>query len=278
VIAKIKINLEVRYQTEASWITINNPVGTNNGILNIKIDNNNSKSIPKTASILIIAENSLYSPQIITINYIAKHNICNQNNFILDSINGSISSSSDYVIIGNPGDNNNTGAAYIYKRDGNFWTEDIKLDPPKNEPESIFGRYVAISINYAVISYNNALIIYKKEQDNWSKHYEIKCITTPKSVSMNDNYIMFAVKSGDLSVLIGQAYIYKRNGESWSKEVELIEHTDNVPLAFGSSVSINQKYAVIGDSFAGIFHGTVYVSKNEGDHWIDSFRLQSSDR
>ena len=66
----------------------------------------------------------------------------------------SVSISGDYALIGASGNNengSNSGAAYVFHRSGNNWTEQAKLLASDGAAEDRFGSSVSISGEYALI-------------------------------------------------------------------------------------------------------------------------------
>jgi hypothetical protein len=96
-----------------------------------------------------------------------------------DHFGNSVSIDGDYVIVGSSLDDDlgeDSGAAYIFKREGKSWQLQTKLTAPNGEERDYFGRSVSISGDYVVVG-------------------------TPYDDDSGDN--------------AGCAYIFKRNGTKW---------------------------------------------------------------
>ena len=132
----------------------------------------------------------------------------------------------DYAVIGAPGGPWSTifeGAAYIYKRDSSIWIQDTKLLADDWSPLDYFGESVSISGDYVIVG---------APQDN------------------------------DMGSYSGSAYIFKRNGLAWSQYIKFTAGDGETFDRFGSAVSLNSEFAVIGapdDDDNGFNSGSAYI-------------------
>ncbi len=152
--------------------------------------------------------------------------------------------SGDYIIVGAWGDQDQgalTGSAYIYLYDGSGWNQQTKLTASDAAGGDQFGLDVAISGDYAIVgAYGN-----------------------------DDN--------GENS---GSAYIYKRDGTTWSEQQKLLAGNGSEFDEFGISVSISDSYAVVGADVTdeeGENSGSAYLFRREDSLWTESLRLTAGD-
>ena len=146
----------------------------------------------------------------------------------------------DYAIMGAPGDNSYKGSAYIFKRDGASWTQQAKLLASDGAYDDEFGYSVSINGDYAIIGAS----------------YD------------NDN-----------GFCSGSAYIFKRDGTSWTQQAKLLA-SDGIPYdEFGISVSIDGDYAIIGADghMKDFLNGSAYIFKRDGTNWNEEAKLLASD-
>ena len=71
-----------------------------------------------------------------------------------DYFGGAVSMSGDYAIIGNMYDDvsySNSGSAYIFKRYGNKWFQEVRINASDLEASDNFGQSVSISGDYAIV-------------------------------------------------------------------------------------------------------------------------------
>lgn len=119
----------------------------------------------------------------------------------------------------------NSGSAYIFKRDGAAWTQQSKLTASDGTTNDNFGRAVSISSNSVIIG------------------------------APNDD------ENGGSS---GSAYIFTGNESGWERQVKLTASDGAAEDVYGWSVSIADRYAIVGaylDDDNGSQSGAAYVYK-----------------
>ena len=156
----------------------------------------------------------------------------------------SVSTHGDYALIGAYFDDENgecSGSAYVFKRDGNNWSEQDKLIASDGATYDQFGYKVSIYEDYALIG----------------AHWD------------DDN--------GEGS---GSAYVFKRDGNNWIQQAKLMASDGAANDHFGYSVSIYKDYALIGahrDDDNGNYSGSAFIFKRDGHNWIEQAKLLASD-
>ena len=194
----------------------------------------------------------------------------------------SVSISGDYAIIGASGDEDNgsdSGSAYIFKRDGESWNEQIKLNASDGAAYDHFGISVSMSGSYAIvgaeydddngINNSGSAYIFRYDGESWSEQAKLTASDGAVgdcfgySVSISGDYaIVGAVHDDDNGDSSGSAYIFKLCGESWSEHVKLTASDGNYGDRFGNSVSTSGAYAIIGayaDGDNGDLSGSAYI-------------------
>jgi hypothetical protein len=235
----------------------------------------------------------------------------------------SVSISGDYAIVGASSEDedasgNNTltgaGSAYIFKWDGTNWSQQSKLVADRAANVQ-FGVSVSISGDYAIVganyeatdaSGNNYLLdagsayIFKRDGTNWSQ--EAKLVASDRALESNFGFSVSI--SGDYAIVgafseakdasgnnplndAGSAYIFKRDGTSWSQQAKLVASDRAVHDYFGWNVSISGDYAIVGaysededasgnNTLTGA--GSAYIFKWDGTSWTQEAKLVASDR
>ena len=144
-----------------------------------------------------------------------------------DQFGVSVSISGDVAIVGAPFDDGNaadTGAAYIFNRNGDTWVQHAKITAKDADEKDQFGNAVSI--------YHNIAIVGAKFDDELG----------------ND---------------AGAAYSFLREGDAWvQKKKVTIEAKDAQPeirVHLGISVSIRSQFAIVGGEVADADVGAAYI-------------------
>jgi len=141
-----------------------------------------------------------------------------------------------------------SGVVHIFRRSGTIWTEEAML--LANDP----GQKDRFGISMGLTQDGNTLVVGASRNDD-------ACPENPDCDS-------------------GSAYIFQRNGTTWTEEAKLIPSDLNELDRFGGQVRINGNTAVIGSrqSFVGdIRAGSVYVFERVGSTWTETAKLTASD-
>ena len=142
-------------------------------------------------------------------------------------------------INGNQGSNakENSGAAYVFVRSGSVWSQQAYLKAANTDMGDLFGSTVAIAGDTVVVgaSYegSKATGIGGDQGDN----------SAPES---------------------GAAYVFVRNGTTWSQQAYLKAANANAGDHFGSSVAIDGDTVVVGAS--GTYSMATGIDGNQGDN------------
>ena len=154
-----------------------------------------------------------------------------------DRFGWSVSMDGDYAVVGAYNDDDrgtNSGAAYIFKRDGTTWTQQAKFTAADAAAEDQFGWSVCLNGDYAVVGANcdddlgnnsGSAYIFKRVGTTWSQAAKLTATDVAAgdrfgfSVSINGDYALAgAFQNDDHGTDSGSAYIFKRNGTTWSQQ------------------------------------------------------------
>ena len=217
-----------------------------------------------------------------------------------DLVGSSVSISGDYAVIGAQRDDDagySSGSAYIFKRDGSNWIQQAKLTASDAKSFDNFGISVSISGDYAIIgavenyvggSYSGSAYIFKRDGSNWIQQAKLTASDTAAynyfglSVSISDDIaIVGSYGDKDGGSYSGAAYIFKRDGTSWTQQAKLKAGDPDSYDYFGKSVSISGDYAIVGSygKYDGeiLPTGAVYIFKRDGSNWTQQAKLKASD-
>lgn len=212
----------------------------------------------------------------------------------------SVAKSGNYMVVGAVTDDSltvaDTGAAYVFARQGAFWVEEQKLTAIGAAPFDLFGNSVAISPIFIVVgapssdgpqsgpaldARGSAHVFVKQGTGFWVEHQTlIASDAAPfdqfgSSVAIDGNTLVVGARSGQT------AYVFTWQGGVWVEEQKLTASNTASLIAANSFVAINQDTVVVGapsdTGSAGQEQGAAYVFVNQGGVWTEQQKLIASD-
>lgn len=208
----------------------------------------------------------------------------------------SVSHYEDTVIVGAKGHNSYYGQAYIFRNTGGTWSETAILNASDGAAYASFGTSVSLYEDTALIgadlakTYSGQAYVFKNNGGTWS---EIAILSASDkaayagfgtSVSLYGDTALVGAKEAKPggSSAMGQAYIFKDTGGTWSETAVLNASDRAAGAGFGTSVSLYNDTALIGASGAAsggyLNAGQAYVFKKSGDSWSEVAILNASDK
>jgi hypothetical protein len=188
------------------------------------------------------------------------------------------------------------GAAYVFVRNGDTWSEQAKLTPAGAESRDMFGEVVSLDGDTAIVSArgdddtgpnSGAVYVFVREGTSWRQ--QAKLTHTPEG---DDRFANAVSVSGDTALVgayrsnteqanyAGAVYVFTRSGETWSQQAKLYAGDGHSSQWFGQAVSIDGDTAIIGASGDGAVAeaaGSAYVFKGSGGSWTEQAKLTASD-
>ncbi len=205
-----------------------------------------------------------------------------------DAFGRSVGINGDYVIIGAPGDlSGELGSAYIFKRQGTSWVNQVKLRPGDVADGDGFGGTLSIDGDYAIVGSPGdddmgvnagAAYFFKRDGVTWTEEVKVTNIQAAAddqfgaSVSLDGDYAVVG-QAGPFTV-IGAAYVFKHDGGNWTRQTKLTASDSVVNDAFGRSVFIEGDYIIAGAPWHS--SGFAYVFKRDGENWTEQFKFTNS--
>ncbi len=180
------------------------------------------------------------------------------------------------IVLGQQG-----GAAYVFQRSGAAWTEQGKL-VPSDAP--VVGSVGAVSLSgaTAIVSSAGAAHVFQRSGAIWSE--QAKLVTTDAEpcfgfavALLGDTAIVGAPCEADAGTNFGSAYVFVRQGTTWSEQAKLTA-SDAAPQGqFGSSVAISGETVLVGAKGFGERTGHAYVFQRNVATWSETARFGASD-
>ena len=213
-----------------------------------------------------------------------------------DFFGNSVSISGDYAIVGaykkDVGANTDQGKAYIFKRSGTSWSQQSILTATGGATGDEFGYSTYMSGNYVIVGAPNKengantdqgkVYVFNRVGSGWLLQNTLVAADGAVghkfgySVCLHDDYAI----AGTLNA--GKAYIFKRLASAWSEQAVItVSDAQSASLGFGSSVSINSNYAVVGADRgkvgANTDQGKAYIFHRTNSSWLQQVKLGASD-
>ena len=172
-----------------------------------------------------------------------------------DNFGASVDLEASRIVVGAPGKDSSTGAAYVYLRNGGTgaWALEQQITAPDPATGDVFGSAVALNGDTLAISAPNATIagfvagevdVYRFSDGSWSWEATLWAPTTTTNQKFGAD-IAFA---GDRIVVgapgldpgsKGGVYVFSRNGSDWSFEKLILASDRAVGDTFGASVYLS---------------------------------------
>lgn len=216
-----------------------------------------------------------------------------------DLFGGAVALSADRAVVGARQDDDNgpyAGSAYVFVRTASNWAEEAKLLPQTGFAGMNFGPSVASDGDVAVIGAtedrsNNlttgSAYVFVRSATSWSEQTRLLAQDGEEgdrlgfAVGLSGSRVLAgAFWDDDQGSQSGSAYVFTRNGASWTQEAKLLAGDGGVDQYFGHSVSLNSQRALIGafgDETQGLATGAAYVFLRDGSVWSEERKLLASD-
>ncbi|MBN2019710.1 MAG: FG-GAP repeat protein [Sedimentisphaerales bacterium] len=219
-----------------------------------------------------------------------------------DRFGMSVSISGDTLVVGAYGDDRQTGAAYVFTRNDQIWTQLQKLTTSDANTGDFFGWSAAINANIIAVGAMNddhynppintdagTVYIFTRSGQIWSQQAILRASDAADSdhfgcsVALDGNFAVIGAYECDINGVpnVGAAYVFEKNYTGWVEKQKLFDaDTPNNGDDFGKSVAIE------GDTiFAGCVNhivdgnqvGAVFEFTRTGQTWFQKDLLIAGD-
>ena len=222
----------------------------------------------------------------------------------------------DSAVNANGSDNSetNSGAAYVFVRNGNSWTQQAMLKADNARAEYRFGASVSISGDTLVVGSpsegknisleSGAAYVFTRSNGNWTQQAMLKAANADGNddfgvhVAIDSNLIAVAAtgegsaagKAADdnSAPLSGAVYLFEQNNGSWTQQSMLKASNAESYDQFGSGLSISGETVVVGaasedsasslnqDDNSAAQSGAAYVFVRNNGAWTQQAYLKAS--
>lgn len=177
-----------------------------------------------------------------------------------------VSEEEDTIVVGAYRHYLSSGAAYVFTRDGDTWSEQATLRADDGQDCDNFGNAVAISGDTVVVGAYRAdnsvngvdsgsayVFVRDRDRDGWDQQAKL----LPMDGQASDYFGASVALSGDTAVVgspldddnwdwSGSAYVFIRDGNEWNQEAKLLPYDGRPYDTFGNGVAVNSEHIIIG--------------------------------
>ena len=215
-----------------------------------------------------------------------------------DRFGFSVSLSGDRALVGAQSNRANpngpdTGAAYVYRREGSSWIQEAKLVAADGAENDQFGASVSLVGGRALVgavsdddggSFSGSAYVFVHNGSSWTQEAKLTAADSAEddlfglSVALSSDRALIGAFGDDNES--GSAYTFVRTGEEWSQEDKFTSLDVEEGDGFGRSVALSGSRALVGANFAGengSHRGAAYLFDFDGDSWTQEAKLLLSD-
>lgn len=253
------------------------------------------------------------------------------NSGVADAFGSAVAISGDTMVIGAPAEDSGSmgvnggqasesalqsGAAYVFVRSGDTWTQQAYLKASNTGAYDSFGWSVAISGDTIVVgahqedsaattvngsgsnnsaSNSGAAYVFQRSGTVWTQQAYLKASNAGaadlfgSAVAVSGDTVVVGANressnatgingdgSGNGAFNSGAAYVFHRIGTNWSQQAYLKASDTAASAEFGSAVAIDGERLVVGAPLADGYRGAMYVFSRSLAAWSQQARVTSS--
>lgn len=207
--------------------------------------------------------------------------------FEFQGFGGAVSLSGDTALIGAKGDDTwaiYSGAAYVFVRSGNAWTQQAKLVADSGAALDSFGVSVSVLGDTALIGAqgagtSGAAYVFERNGSVWTQQAKL----SPNDGGDVDFFGQSVALFGD-SALVGAplhnydgaAYVFVRSGNVWTQQAKLVADDAQQSKQAGHSVALFGDTALVG-AYEGFMEAAFVFVRDGNNQWTQQATLVDSD-
>ncbi|WP_287128045.1 FG-GAP-like repeat-containing protein [Candidatus Cyanaurora vandensis] len=212
-----------------------------------------------------------------------------------DNLGNSVALSADTLVTGafrgDLGSNLDQGSTYVFTRDGSIWQQQQKLTAGDGTTYDYFGASIAVSGDTAVVgafgdsNYRGSVYVFVKTGDTWIQQQKLVPSDGQAfdyfgyTVAIDGNTLVVGAQGDDSGDNLeqGSAYIFVRDGNTWSQQSKLTINDGEAADYFGYAVALSGDTVVVGAYAENNAQGSAYVFVREETTWNFQQQLTASD-
>lgn len=192
------------------------------------------------------------------------------------------------------GANEEQGSVYVFVRDGTGWPQQAKLTANDGDAGDVFGYSVALDGDTLVVgavgrdqgifAAYGAAYVFVRNGTTWTQQARLvhadgwTSDNFGQNVAIDGNTLVVSAGFADIDTVQNQgaAWVFVRNGNTWSQQARLLASDAAIFDEFGRSVDIDGDRILVG-SLANDYRGAAYVFERTGVLWREKAKLVAAD-
>jgi len=209
----------------------------------------------------------------------------------------SVATSGNRIAVGAQGDDDGgyaAGAAYVFRLEAGAWVQEAKLLSADLQAFDIFGASVAITSRRVAVGAlgaqsggvrTGAVYVFRQRSGGWVEEAklvagdpdELDFLGTSVAITRDGRRVVAGAAGDDGSAPeAGAAYVFRRDGTTWSQEAKLSGVDTRAFDLFGTSVAIIGRQCAVGAPY-NQSQGAAYVFRLGAAGWSQLARIEASD-
>ncbi len=186
------------------------------------------------------------------------------------------------------------GAVYVFTRQGDNWVLQAKLTADRPAVGQFFGWTVDLSGNTLVVGapgdrqngiQAGAAYVFTRSGSTWSQQAQLVGLDT----AAYDEFAVDVAIEGDTIAIgaylndqngndAGAAYIFTRNGTTWSQQAKIVPNDPAANAWFGSELALDNETLAVSAIYGGpAGKGAAYLFTRSGTSWSQQAKVSASD-
>lgn len=185
-----------------------------------------------------------------------------------------------------------SGSAYVFSKGPSGWFQQAELVPSVSGYNKWFGGAVAVSGETVLAgTSDNSAFVFTRNGGTWTEQARLTAgdgSSLGSSVALDGDTALIGAEFDDTTSarLAGSAYVFVRNGTSWTQQAKLTANNGEIYDFFGGSVALEGDTALVGayrDSIGpnsgidtvGSAAGSAHVFRRNGNIWTLQVKITS---
>ena len=217
-----------------------------------------------------------------------------------DTFGGNVALFGDTAVVGasrRDDKGEDSGAAYVFVRSGDAWTQQTKLLASDGAPGDGFGQSLALTEDTIVIGAprdddkgenSGSAYVFTRSSGGWTQQDKITAADGAAgdlfgiSIALSDDTILVGADLNDeVETDAGAAYVYIRSTDDWVQQAKLTAEDGEETDIFGVRVALSGDIALISarrdDTSMGVDAGSAYLFVRSGTDWAPHQKLTAPD-